>query len=629
MSKRKVVVDIDTDFVNVTESLIAGNKVIIEKSFSIPSKSEWFINKEISQMKNLVEAIAHEMEIKKIRTRRITLMFPSDSVKFRIKKAYKLTSVQEMQFAKGQYIDMLGVQSNVNDIDLTHVKSHTLLGNVISETEMYNSFSFACISKTILESLIDSFKSKGLKVNEVCVHEMSAEYFSKLVGGFTFEDDCRAYIGIGKYETRLAIVHKDVLVYTRTIEYGTENLMQSILVNADISPEYEDIAISNLGYSLDIVRDYYDEYEIMQEIENRLMDDHIDIGCSVRDYYDMASKIMKEYLDEVNKTFMGFEDEFHTRVKSIYLYGAGIDNLGIHDSFREYFNDKSIYGWHNRVNVDTQFGIGNINNSDMKQSLMSGLWTRNKKLRDVEISTVMGSNAKNKIDVVNSTDNVLAPVYFNCLAQTIKDCNSVLPKMNLVPNSARLSQLGSFAKIGLACCISLEVIVAGVLYLSYYNKENTVENLQAQASEVSSLNSKITANNDIITEKNNIIDAINFGSSNFPLYELINSIATADSRIVISSIDTEDSIIAVEGTDKTITVDDGTGTDTYIEVPYAGSNKVIIVRGYAKDADVVASMVREIETQSFVATAELDDIGKRYTEELQDAYVFQATITIY
>ena len=296
MSKRKVVIDIDTDYINVTESLIAGNKVIVEKCFSIPTKSEWFYNKEIAKMKSLVSDVVKEMQAKKIKSKSVAIIFPSDSVRTRIKKMFKVTPKQQSQFVKGVYSELLGGSGNVNNIDITHVKGNAMLGTVLSEAEVYQTHIMAIIGRTVLEPLIAEFRSHGYKVNDVAIHEMESEYFGNLIGGYTFEDDCRAYVNMGKYETSIDIVHKGVLAFNRRLEYGTENILQSIITTANLDVAYEDVIASKLGYSIRQVEDFFDVEEVMQELEDVIANEGVDLGISVKTYYDTAKPIFEEFL---------------------------------------------------------------------------------------------------------------------------------------------------------------------------------------------------------------------------------------------------------------------------------------------------------------------------------------------
>lgn len=625
MSKRKVIVDIDTDFVTVTESLIAGNKVTVEKAFSLPTKSEWFYNKEIAKMKNLVGAVVKEMKDRKIKSKSITILFPSDSVRYKIKKMFKVSGKQMNQFIKGVYLELLGGQISVDSMDITHVKSSALLGSVLSDAEVYSSYIVAIIGRTVLEPLIAEFKNNKIKVNEVCIHEMESEYFGNILGGYTFEDDCRAYINVGKYETSIDIVHKGVLAFNRRLEYGTESIIQSIIATANIDVAYEDSIAKILGYSLKQVEDFFDRDAVVSELEDMLQSDGVELGMSVDSYYDIAEPIMGEFMREVNRTMMAFESDSKVHIKSVFICGYGTDCMGIVDEFRTFFNDKEVYSWRGRINVDTQLGLEACNSNENAGKV--GLWSRNKKIRDTEIATVMGLNSRNRIDVLNGTDGVLNGVYYGCISMTIKDCMPSLPNINLVPNSAKIATVGSIAKGVIAAGIACELVTAGALGLTYWNKYSKLEKLESMSREVDSLRSQIENNSKIEEEKRNIINAIDYGTSEFPLYDLIKSVVDGSNNIIISSMDTEDAIIAVEGSNESQIAYDEDGNE--IVVDYTGDNKTIIIRGYAKDAETVANLMRELEKSDFVVSAEVTDIGMKYTQELNEAYVFESKVVIF
>lgn len=333
LRKNKVILDIETSKAKVLD-VSKGRNIKINNAFDLDVKG--FINGgTISNTKGLVEFIVSSLAENGVKSKEISLIFPTNSLQYELQKVPIMAPKELKEFAN---MELMNVFSN--HTELTHVLDYLVLGEVIGEDDAYSMLGLFSLPKITMQTLIKEFESHKYKITDIDTRISSLMYLACVSAGYDVFN--KIYLDIGDYNTLLLLVNNGVTIFERTIDKGLKDITADFKKKIDIPYNLIQDVLSRIGVSPDI------------DMSGELMLD--ELGLTEDEYVSIVDWVLGSFTQDLYRSFEYIWHNLRIDVNDVVLTGEVADIKGIDSYLEEVFknNDRD-------VNVETWEFVTNIN----------------------------------------------------------------------------------------------------------------------------------------------------------------------------------------------------------------------------------------------------------------------------
>lgn len=344
-SAGRIILDIGTNSIKIFEIAQSRRKIKVLKAYTLEGASRFISNKDVTNLTGLVDAIVKSFKENNVKSKKITIVFPSKLLTTKFEKIPQMTKKELKEYMKNEFVESFPTHT-----DKTHCMDYASFNEVVTEEETYNTVFLASVPKMLVNNIVKEFKKSGYKIVEVETN-LTPLYYVSLLFDNDYESKTKMFVDVGRTSIRIMLLHLGSPIFMREINYGIENVIEDLRKEVDIPLNICEELINKVGTQReDLPIQIYDIFDSLGIIED--------------DYFDELDRAMYKLITEITKNIEFFDLKLKLNPDKVILMGGGSLIKGFKSQLENYSKKEiELIDIISSINEDNFQLINNSNTS--------------------------------------------------------------------------------------------------------------------------------------------------------------------------------------------------------------------------------------------------------------------------